>query len=97
LRRRSEKCVAEGSRYVHRIGLYLSFHLRRVLDPFVHGTFQNLKTSEDTFGHDITPLMAYGLIKQRFPGTGYPGRNGGKRVQNTMGGIRITSLLTTEE
>jgi len=26
------------------------------LGPFFHGKFQNLKTTEDTFGHDITPL-----------------------------------------
>ena len=37
--------------------LYLSLHLSWVLDPFVHNRFQNLKTSEDTFGHDITPLI----------------------------------------
>ena len=35
-------------------GLYLSFHLSWVLGPFVHGALQNLKTSEDTFGHDVT-------------------------------------------
>jgi len=56
LRRRSEKCGAEGSKYAHWIGLYLSFHLSWVLGPFVHGKLQNLKTSEDTFGHGITPL-----------------------------------------
>jgi len=28
-----------------------------VLDSFVHGRLQNLKTSKDTFGHDITPLI----------------------------------------
>ena len=54
--RRSEKCIAKGSRYTHWIGLYLSFHLTWVLGPFVHDRLQNLKTSEDTFGHNITPL-----------------------------------------
>jgi len=53
--RRSEKYIVEGSKYAHWIGLYLSFHLSWVLGPFVHGRLQNLKTSEDTFGHDITP------------------------------------------
>jgi len=47
------KCVTKGSKYAHWIGLYLSFHLSWVLGPFVHGRLQNLKTSEDTFGHDI--------------------------------------------
>ena len=56
LRRRSEKCIIQGSKYAHWIRLYLSFHLNWVLGPFVHGRLQNLKTSEDTFGHDITPL-----------------------------------------
>ena len=37
MRRWSDKCVAEGSRYAHWIGLYLSFHLNWVLGPFVHG------------------------------------------------------------
>jgi len=53
LRRQPEKCVAE--KYAHWIGLYLSFLLSWVLGPFVHGRLQNLKTSKDTFGHDITP------------------------------------------
>jgi len=26
------------------------------IGPFVHGRLQNLKTSEDTFGHGLTPL-----------------------------------------
>jgi len=56
MRRRSEKCLAEGSKYAHRIGLYLSFHLSWVLGPFVHGKLQNLQTSEITFAHVITPL-----------------------------------------
>jgi len=34
------------------IGLYLSW----TLDPFVHGRLQNLKISEDPFGHDVTPF-----------------------------------------
>jgi len=49
VRRRSEKCVAEGSKYAHYIGLYLSFHLNWVLGPFVRVRFQNLQTSEVTF------------------------------------------------
>jgi len=53
LHRWSEKRSAEGSKYAHWIGLYLSFHLSWVLGPFVHGRLQNLKTSEDIFGHDI--------------------------------------------
>ena len=57
LRRRSKKCVAEGSKYAHWIGLYLSFHLIWVLGPFAHGRLQNMKTSEDTFGHNTTSLI----------------------------------------
>jgi len=56
LRRQSEKYVIEGSKYTHWIGLYLSFHLDWVLGPFVHGRLQNLKRSEVTFAHVITPL-----------------------------------------
>jgi len=56
--RGSERCIAEDSNYAHLIGLYLSFHLDWVLDPFVHGRLQNLKTSEVTFAHVITPLKA---------------------------------------
>jgi len=48
---------AEGSKYVHSIGLYLSFYLSWVLGPFVHVRLQNVKTSEDSFGHDITLLI----------------------------------------
>jgi len=55
-------CIAEGSKYLHWIGLYLSFHLSSALGPFVHGRLQNLKTSEDTFGHDITPLTKCALL-----------------------------------
>ena len=47
-----------SSKYVHGIGLYLSVHLSQVLGPFVHGRLQNLRTSEDTFGRDITPLIS---------------------------------------
>ena len=54
--RRSEKCVTEGSKYPHWIGLYLSFHLTWVLGPFVHGRLHNMQTSEDTFAHAITLL-----------------------------------------
>ena len=53
--RRSEKCVAKGSMYAQWIGLYLSFHLNWLLGPFVHGRRQNLKTSEDSFGPEVTP------------------------------------------
>ena len=56
MRRRSEKYIDEGSRYAHKIGLYLSFHLNWVMGPFVHGRLQNLQTSEVTFAHVITPL-----------------------------------------
>jgi len=56
LHRQSEKCIAKGSKYAHWIGLYLSFHLSWLSDPFVHGRLQNLKTNEDTFAHDITLL-----------------------------------------
>jgi len=56
VRRRSEKYVADGSKYPHWIGLYLSFHLNWVLRPFVHGMLQNLQTSEFTFAHVITPF-----------------------------------------
>ena len=31
-----------------------SFHLSWVLGPIVPGWLQNLKTSEDTFGHEMT-------------------------------------------
>jgi len=59
VRRRSEKCVAEGFNYPHWLGLYLSFHLNWVLGSFVHGRLQNLQTSEDTLAHVITPLMGF--------------------------------------
>ena len=65
LRRLSEKCVTKGSKYVHLIGVYLSFYLSWVLGPSVHGRLENQKTSEDTFGHDITPLNK-GLRLGRF-------------------------------
>ena len=52
MRHRSEKSA-------HWIGLYLSFQLNWVLGPFVDGRLQNAKTSEDTFGHDITPLTVF--------------------------------------
>ena len=42
--------------YAHWIGLYLSFNVNWVLGPFIHGRLQNLKTNEDTFSHDRTPL-----------------------------------------
>jgi len=56
--RRSEKYIVEGSKYAHWIGLYLSFHLSWVLGPFVYGRLQNLRTSEVTFAHVITPLRS---------------------------------------
>jgi len=59
VRRRSEKYVLKDSKYAHWIGLYLSFHLNWVLGPFVHGRLQNLRTSEVTFAHVITPLNNY--------------------------------------
>ena len=66
-RRRSEKCVAEGSKYAHcTLGLYLNFHLSWVLGPFVHGRLQNLHTSEVTFGHDISPFNGHLFIKMKY-------------------------------
>ena len=56
MRQRSEKGVTEGSKYAHRIGLDLIFHLNWVLGPFVYGRLQNLQTSEVTLAHVITPL-----------------------------------------
>ena len=67
MRRRSEKYV-KGSEYVHRIGLYLSFHLNWVLGPFFHGRLQILQTSEVTFTHVITPLS----YKKCFAGFPWP-------------------------
>jgi len=58
VRRQLKKYVAEGSKYAHWIGLYLSFHLNWVLGPFVHCRLQNLQTSEVTFAHVITlPIL----------------------------------------
>ena len=54
LHRQSEKCIAEGSKYVHWIGLYLSFHLSWVLASFVYGRPQNLQMNEVTFARVIT-------------------------------------------
>jgi len=59
VRRQSEKCVAEGSKYAHWMELYLRFHLNWVLGQFVHGRLQNLQTSELTSAHVITPLTKY--------------------------------------
>ena len=56
MRQQTEKYVGEGSKFAHWIGLYLSFHLNSVLGSFVHDRLQNLKTSEVTFAHGITPL-----------------------------------------
>jgi len=67
VRQRSEKYVVEGSKYAHLIGLNLSFRLRWVLGPFAHGRLQNLKTNQDTFGHDITPLGKFsGYPRSRY-------------------------------
>jgi len=55
--------VAKGSKYAHWIGLYLGFHLSWVLGPFVHGRLQNLKTSEATFGHELTSLNQNLLVE----------------------------------
>ena len=71
MRRRSEKYVIEGYRYAHWIGLYLSFHLKWVLGPFIHERLQNLKTNEDTFAHVITPLSSL-LEKTAKISTGIP-------------------------
>jgi len=56
MRQRSEKYVVVGSKYAHRIELYLSFHLKWVLGPFVHDRLQNLQINEVTVAHVITPL-----------------------------------------
>jgi len=73
LRRWSEQCAGEGSKYVHWIGLYLSIRLSWVLGLFVQGRLQDLKESEDTFGHDIIRLKkmapAVGLWSSRNPTT----------------------------
>ena len=66
MHQRSEKCVTEGSKYVHWIGLYLSFHLNWVLDPFVISRLQNLQTSEVTFAHVISPLRSRSLVCRVF-------------------------------
>jgi len=56
MRQRSERCIADDSKYGHWIGQYLSFLLNWVLGQFVHGRLQNLQSSEVTFAHVITPL-----------------------------------------
>ena len=43
MHRRAEKCIAEGSKYAHWIGLYLSFHLNWVFGPFAHVGFRIYK------------------------------------------------------
>ena len=68
MRQQSKKYVAEGSKYAHWIGLYLSFHLNWVLDPFFHGRLQNLQTSEVTSAHVIIPLTRlYTLVSHWMP------------------------------
>ena len=57
MRQRSEKCIAEGTRHAHWIGLYIIFHLNWVLGPFVRGRLHNLQTSGATFARVITPLI----------------------------------------
>ena len=79
LRRLSEKCITEGSQYAHWIGLYLSLHLSWVLGPFIHGRLQNLKTSEDTFGHDITPLTTGSPLAANFVNLGVEPQSGRRR------------------
>jgi len=56
VRQRSDKYVAEGSKYARLIGLYLSINLNWVLCPFVHGRLQNLQTIEVTFADVIIPV-----------------------------------------
>jgi len=55
VRRRSEKYVAEGSRYAHWIGLYLRYHSNWLLGLCVHGRLYNLRTSKVTFALVVTP------------------------------------------
>ena len=63
----SEKHVIGGSKNVHWIGLYLSFHLNRVLDPFVHGRAQNHNPFNGSFGPDAHPgAHNDGIYKSRF-------------------------------
>ena len=83
LRRQSEKYITKDSRYAHWIELYLSFHLSWVLGPFVHDRLQNMKTSEYTFGHDITPLIKETSLPVKRVQTGrplmaHPGKHGVK-------------------
>ena len=56
MRRRFKKYVIEGSKYAHWIGLYLRFHLNRVLGP--------LQTSEVTFAHVIASLKTVLATKE---------------------------------
>jgi len=49
----------KGFEYTHWIGLNLSFMLSWVLDPLVHDRLQNVKTSDNTFGHDINLLSQF--------------------------------------
>ena len=49
---------AEGSKYAHWIGLYLSFHLSKLLGPFVLGRLQNLRASGE-FGRVLTTKKRY--------------------------------------
>ena len=68
--RQSEKCVAEGSKYAHWIGLHLSFHLNWVLGPFVHGRIQNLQTSHFCPCHN--PFKIILIAGSREVGTFFP-------------------------
>ena len=55
----SEKCVVEGSKYGHWIGLYLSFILSWYW-AHLYGRLQNLQTSEDRSGRsDLTLILTH--------------------------------------
>jgi len=65
-----ESASPRALKYVRWIGLYLSFHSNWILSPFVHGRLQNLKTSEDAFGHVIASLTVKTSYKQKPKATG---------------------------
>ena len=72
--RRFEKYIVRGFKYAHWIGLYVSFHLNWVLDPFVHGKLENLQTSEVTFARVITPLQSLYTQMKTFTDHAFGGR-----------------------
>jgi len=74
VRQQPKRYIAEGRKYAHWIGLYLSFHLNWVLGPFVHGRLQNLQTSEVTLVHVITPLKSNSPHKYSFVASFYMSR-----------------------